>query len=78
MKHTPVSAADHSHGEEIARFEKSNDVIRVMEDGCLISERVLYTVGLGHTATPNRYSAEVRAALTKSGYVEEEKDIFGC
>lgn len=63
-----------AHGGEKARFVKPGQIIRIMEDGCLIAELTHVVMpGSGHTIPEHRDSPEARQRLLDSGYIEEDE-----
>lgn len=70
----PMNDHDHDHGPEITRYIKPGQIIRIMKDGCLITE-IVYVImpGVnGHTIPGGRDSATARENLAASGFAEEE------
>lgn len=70
-----VTGLAHNHGVEVTRFVKPGQIIKVMKDGCLITELSYVTMAdsTGHTAKGFGFcdSADVREQLIKSGYEED-------
>lgn len=70
-----VAGLSHNHGVEVTRFVKPGQIIKVMKDGCLITELSYVTMAdsTGHTTKGYGFkdSPDVREQLIKSGYEED-------
>lgn len=70
-----VTGLQHDHGVEVTRFVKPGQVIKIMKDGCLITELSYVQMAdrTGHTAKGFGFkdSPEIRKQLEASGFEED-------